>query len=565
MRRPKWMPNPTVCCVIALIAITASLFAYSVEVRRPWFGTVSNSLETWLNTGTMLWAKHWYREGPVKLRFGFFWNPDSIEFPTPASRDMYSSYPPGAVMPIYALGKILRREPTVSMIMAYSLANHFAVALVLALLVFYLARRLGWNNFGALAFGSIPPCCVLFLPSPATQFQMAHIHVVVLFPFVACVLLEFLRDGTTRPGMRRAIAVLQAALVFYGMLCDWLFAFVAFCLYVKRFAGGEILPFERGNLKRTLMLFVARSVRFWAPVAAALGMFAATLYHFDRFGVIAERFEERAAVRSGRFLGVVIDTFFWRHHMVRGYGAIGKYLVLTSAAVLLLLGAYVAYRQLRRRSPNNALRLTVSAMFLLLAPCLLHVYVFRQDSAHFLHYFTTAKFAVPIAMIPFALLPAGLLAALRWNRAEASLVFLAAALLYVRAEAPRAKEQFLPPPTTDPTAPFRFLAENTAYEDVVFAPNSLLAVDAVPMWLAYSMKRVYVASSVQAIYAKVAPVEGEYVVDYFAREGDPGLAHPDIRRLLQAACAHKVSEGVALYKIRKADFLALCRDLGIAS
>jgi hypothetical protein len=77
------------------------------------------------------------------------------------------------------------------------------------------------------------------------------------------------------------------------------------------------------------------------------------------------------------------------------------------------------------------------------------------------------------------------------------------------------------------------------------------------------MKRVYVAAGVEDIHAKVQPIAGEYVVDYVVRQEDLAKVGGGIARLLSAAYEHTTFEDIHLYKIRKADFLSVYRELGV--
>ncbi len=568
-------------CVLLLMAMVAIAFACTADTRAPWFGRSPNCFETYTSSAVVLWTRNWCNEGPLALWFAYFMDPRSIEFPTLASRAMYTSYPPGACMPIYLIAKILHRTPSMAMVMAYSIFAQCMVAALLALTLYLFLRYADNSPFDALVLSAIPIAFVQGLPSPASLFQLAHLHVAVLFPFAACVFLETLRDMTANPRARAALSILEGIVAFYGTLTDWLFVFVALCLYLKRLATGGIVASWRGPVRATLLQFAGNSARFWTPPALALGLFAAVLYRFHQFGTIAGRFEERAGVKMSPFDRISTNSFFWHQHIVRGYGVIGKYLLLGSCVCLFILIAL----SLIRRPRNERFRMGVSLAFLILTPCLLHILVFRQDSSHFFHYFTTAKFCLPIATVPLVLFPASLLAAFgltfgsctlkRWRAgADAPrprwsplpLAIAAFAGWYVGGEFPQVREQlekFAPLGTEEPQARWAFLDEHTGYEDVCFTPNSLLEAGHVPIRVALSMKCVYVAADPRAIYAKVKPIEGEYVVDVMVRDEDLPNITPGMKQLLNLASDRASSDQIALYKIPKQTFLSLCRNAGI--
>ncbi len=575
--KPAWA---VLVCAVLLTAVGAGLFVYTVQMREPWFGTSPICMQPWMNSAVVLWAKNWYREGPFHLWFGYFGIPRSIEFPTLESRDMYNSYPPGATLPIYLFSRLLGHESSVATVMGFALVSQAMIVAALMTLVFLFARKAGGSLFDAGCLACIPALACLLLPAPAFLFQMAYLHIVVLPVFAVFVLLEFIRDEWGAAPVPRWLRLLQGFLGFYGALCDWLFVFVLACVYLKRLARGQLTS---GGWKAAL----GRTFTFGFGPGLALGMFALTLWHFERFGNLAERFTERSAASSNHFLAPTTKTLFWSFHIVRGYGIVGRGLILGSGVVLLLLLAYTIGRRLLRPPLNPALVSAVSLIFMLLTPCMLHVFVFRQDSSHILHYFTTAKFALVLATVPFVLAPTALLAVvggglevlspghwwkrmtgranapivLRWSVAAPLLLALAG--IYTVGEYAKTMKQFTILPKLDTTRAPAFLGANTAYDDIVFTPNSLLEIAAQSMGIAYSMKCVYTAASLAAMYETTRGIDGEYVVNLFMQTNPEPVLAPEIKHLVESAFDRRSDGGCALYKIHKSDFLRECQETGL--
>ena len=579
----------TLICVVLLLVATLACFAYSVKIRAPWFGKSPICPETWLTSGSVLFAKHWYREEPWNLWFGLFWDPASIEFPTLESRSMYTSYPPGAILPIYCVSKLTAHEPSLAMFMAYNLFGHFAMTLMLSLLMFAFLRRMRCSHFDALAMAAIPIPIVLLLPAPAFQLQMAFFHdQSVLIPFILYVMLEFVRDGTPNARTRHLISFAQTVIAFFGILSDWLFAFVALSLYLKRLFTGEIAVCRQGELKDAAVRFVAGSVKFWFSFVFALTLFALQLYHFGRFGALYEKFQERTGMASGKFLTVFKTSHFWRHHMVRGYGETGRTLIYCSMILLAALAAHAVLRFVFRRKPNARMSAGLWLMFLLLAPCVLQVYVLRQHSAHIFHFFSAGKFAIPLATVPLILIPATLLARFNANFATLSiararaliarrpwdetrarwsilpLLLLCFTVHYVYGMFPHVLEQFLEPPEYDPVEIGAFISENTSYNDVLFTNKGQFVTREAPLLMAYSMKHAYLARSLKDIGEVLAPIEGAYTVDFLMTED---AFPPDSEQLLQllasaSQCERDERQKVLLFKIPKEDCLSLCHKFG---
>ncbi len=87
-------------CIVLLLIITSIVFTYTVEIRELWFGGLSDGRHQRLTGSTLKFSEYWYQEGPVNLKSAMLENPRSIEFPALSSRDPYTSYPPGVVLPI---------------------------------------------------------------------------------------------------------------------------------------------------------------------------------------------------------------------------------------------------------------------------------------------------------------------------------------------------------------------------------------------------------------------------------------------------------------------------------
>jgi hypothetical protein len=300
--------------VCAIIVFTSALFAYTTRMRAPWFGAAPQSFDTWLSTSVLLWLKNWLNDGPTHLWFAYFWDPNSIEMSTLDSRSIYVSYPPGCVIPLYIFCKAFGIAPSIATVMTSSLINQYIAALFLSLFAYMFTLKAGGSRADAIILAIIPAGALTLLPSPASQFQMAYLHVAVLAPYVLTIFLEFIRDSASHRN-RKIISIALSLILFYGTLCDWLFVFLAFCIFIKRVFTFDFGSFRAGNIRRDIARFVRYSVVFWLPSLIAVGLFAAMLNHFNQFTELASRFDERASVNSGRFLTFTFNSFFWTLHI----------------------------------------------------------------------------------------------------------------------------------------------------------------------------------------------------------------------------------------------------------
>ncbi len=394
-------------CLTLLIVI---LFSYTVSIRRPWFGVLSMEHHQWLTGSTMKYARNWYREGAWNLRFLLLDNPRSVEFPTIGDRGIYISYPPGTILPIYAISLLSRHEPSAPMIMGYNLATQLLLALVLAFTVYFLLIRL-LHRVYAVLFAAIPALCVLLLPSPLYWFQNVYFSdQAVILPYALLLFSEVLRDGTLTPRQRRVLDVLQGLILFFGFLTDWLFVFLGVIVFAKRVLLGQ-----NG---RTWRAFLLRSLAFWAGPALALGLFAWQLAAFNCWKLLFDRYALRTGNSDDARKMMQSTGFFdqyWKGAVGNGLGAWAVYLLWGCLLICCLAIVWHLGRRIGRwrtgKVPeslqNGAIQL-VALMSMTLLPTFIEIYFFKNHS--WVHDFAALKMLLPFSLVPFVLLP-GLAAA----------------------------------------------------------------------------------------------------------------------------------------------------------
>jgi hypothetical protein len=533
-------------------------------------------------TNYLLFARNWYREGAFHLRFGMYIAPASIELTAPGAREPYCSYPPGAVFPIYLLSKLRGHEPTLCLLMKYTLLTHLLVALMLSWTTFALLRQLRYARPDALILSAIPIVIELLTPAPLFQFQMRYLPDHAVIPMlVLYIFLEVLQDSVTDRRLRHALGLLQAGAAFAGILTDYLFGLVALCVYAKRFACG--------TLGKRPSIIALRSTIFWSPVALGILAFLLQLY------LLVGGFEEvsyksqlwGASFTSGLPL-FSLKNYFWKVHMVRAYGHLGIALLWLSLLCIFASLALAGMRLFRRKPLHRSTAPATALAFMLTLPCFLHAFLLRTHSAFPLHHFSTLKFSIPLAVVPFVLVPVVIRSWFHGNpavsvtrRVRAFLTngeppgffiapllptaLLALACGFVYAEYPRVQLQFRREVEDGQRrALAEFVDANTTWEDVVFTWDPELTIPAASEDHVFSTKTVYQAPSLQMAYSILAYVDGEYIVDVLTRENTPP-AGSNCDQLIPLAYHEVRADGLRLLKIRKQDFLALCKEAHVSA
>jgi hypothetical protein len=435
--------------------------------------------------------------------------------------------------------------------------------------VFFFLRQIGAGVGGAFGLATIPVLSELLLPGPLYWHQNVYFSdQAVILPFALVVFLEVLRDQVHTRSGRLPLGAAQVCVLFLGMLTDWLFAFVSLVVYVKRLVHGE--------LGKSVLAFVWASARFWFPVTLALGLFAYQLLRYNAFGGLVHMFLFRAGLDpAGAEYAQRFSVVFWQLYIPTAYGKWATILLWGGIGLVALATIYALMQRSRTQPIDPRFLRTVSLMGVLLVPCFLHVYAFQNHSV--IHDFSTLKFALPFATVPFVLAPV-LVAAFfstdltriyvthlsitrtesprrvepRWPVPVVVLLLVLVAIVYTTREHPRF-HKFFPRPNPEFAALGDFLDKETEYRDIVFS-QTLEIKSLPPQQLAYAMKMVYRVDSVAAIRQKLDKLgDADYVVDIVV-PSDEGIAAQDLRKLAAAAYDIRQNEGYRLYKVSRAEF-----------
>lgn len=550
-----------------MFTITIGIFQYTVRIRKPWFGTLSTKHHQRNSVKELLYSKNWYREGALNLKFVMMKNPKSIEFPTLLSREPYISYPPGAVLPIYIISKLRRHEPTISLLMKYNLLNHFFIAFFISLIIFFFLLQLKFSYLNSFILSLVPISLELLLPAPLYWHQNVFFtDQAVILPFVLFVFFEVIRESIKNRKISISTNFLQSSVFFYGILTDWLFVFIALTVYIKRIFNGEI--------RKDFNPFIKMSLKYWFPALLALFLFAFQLYSLPAFSNIIERFLFRTGLNA-RGVGYIVNFYnrFWEGHIAKGYGEVAIGLLWMSLFLFILSFIYIGFQHFHKRQVEERIKKTLSLISILLIPCFLYTYFFRNNS--WIHDFSALKFSIPLATVPFILIPILIFSFLKIDLTNLSLglrisyknqkkevkfklpvMILCIIILvgiYLKNEHPRFKS-FFPYPDKSLEKIGEFISSNTQYKDVIFSPNFEISIKGSTL-LYYSMKRVYKIDSIFDIYTKTNEIDSNFEINIFLIDKTVSINSHGIKELISMAYDIKQIDNLYLYKIRKDDFL----------
>ena len=186
--------------------------------------------------------------------------------------------------------------------------------------------------------------------------------------------------------------------------------------------------------------------------------------------------------------------------------------------------AYLSFGGFKNHKNVYKIKKTIYLMGMLLVPCILQIMVFSNHS--YVHEFSVLKLSIPLATIPFVLLPITIFLFVEeyvnkkikmYNgfKVHINLVLLliflmsfSIASVYTINEHPHYKALY--PPINDNFVIIgTSIEKNTVYNDVVFSHDFEIPENP-PQLLAYSMKRVYAVNSTAQIESNVTGLNASY-------------------------------------------------------
>jgi hypothetical protein len=503
-----------------LCLIVTLLFLKTVHIRQPWNHGLIEENHQWLTGSSLKFINNWLAENPIALKFGMLENPLSVEFDSLYDREPYPSYPPGSLLPLYALAIILSiDEITPGFIFMYNEFNQFFIAILMTMMMNFILRKNGYDYLNSFLLSTIAAIPVLFSPETLYYFHSVYFaDQAVILPFVFFVILELVHV-TKNDNEHSGFDYLQMIVMFWGALIDWLFFFIIFVVWIVRLFRKEF-----GS---KIPEMIKKSIVFWLPYTIANFLFFNQLNELGVLSLLKYKFEYRTGIAEAANEEIV--NFFgtvWGQHFVNGYGSIALYLFWLCVVIYLVS----IIKMIILKTTNRFSRLSFLLITYTLLPCLMQMYFFRNHT--YIHRFSVLKLSVPLTMM-LILAPVLLSDILKINLTKHitakmnkhrifpeisyhTLIIIPIFLMFFL----KSNEDYLilfPPADGSMDEISSFIKFHTDYEDIVFSYDFEIPANP-PVLLARSQKRVYKINSRQEIFEKIENINKPFVINILSYE-----------------------------------------------
>lgn len=559
-----------VISVFFLLLVTCVGFVKSVEMRREWFGQFSPNYNQVITGTSIKFVRNWLEDGIVEDRFALFSFPKSVEYSELDQRVMYSSYPPGAFLPLYGLAKLFGNDASTSFVMSYNLLNHVLCTFSISLLAFFTLRKARVRYVPSVFLSVIPLALFLFLPGNMYWFQNVYFSdQAVILPFILFLLLEVLQDNLLTGRKSKLLSIFQSIIFFWGSLTDWLFLFVGLAVYLKRIVHGDF--------SKKIGPFIGKSLAYWSPLISAWAIFVTQVWLLGGMDMLIYNFFFRTGIRD-EYLNID-DQFlerFWLSNMVNNYSKYAIPMVWGSLLIFLVVVVVLTIKKLKKKSLDPEIVALLSSIGVVLVPAYLQVYFLKNHSI--IHDFSTLKFSLLLSLVPFVYLPVLFLMLLNnkkenyWNNIFENmqdrlggvrkqigpwlfvLTLVVCSSLFLMKIFPMYHDLFPSPMSLEIED---CVADNTEYSDVVFSPSVEILKD--PS-IAYSMKVVHRFTTIADMTAVTEGINEKYNVMLLIADGEVGEDSQLVNTLINRSDVVVTGGRCALYQMSDVDFSELVQE-----
>ena len=247
----------------------------------------------WQTCSTIKFTNNWLREGALNLHFRMYEQPLSIEFEDAPGRELYISYPPGAIVPVYWVAKLLGFQEISLPFMRHFMNVKFFLDCILVCILFHgiLSRILpgnshSWRAFVTPAFLAIAWMCIpgnLYFSRNVYFSDQAVITLALVF-FILEINAGFFKDG----GKLRCLLfhIAKTLIALAGVLTEYYFLGILLVCWLLQIPP----PLSScGSFIKRLRSFLLRSIAYVLPVTAGVGFFAWQVFEVSGFEHIVSR------------------------------------------------------------------------------------------------------------------------------------------------------------------------------------------------------------------------------------------------------------------------------------
>jgi len=454
----------------------------------------------WLTASTIKFVNNWLHDGIIEDQFIMFEDFLSIEFES-VNRQIYNSYPPGCVIPVYLYAKIKSLDEISILDLKNFVFFVYTVCAILISIFFYIISCI--YNFQLKYVNIILPIILAiiwtFIPFNYYYFRNVYFSDIAIIPIsILFLIIELINYKNVNPKFQIFLNLISFILIFIGVFTDYYFLCLAFASFLSRFIFIYIE--NEKKLLKCLIIVLTRSKDLILGISISLFLFLYQILKIPNgLKIIKEKFNERTN-------SDIDGTMFMNHELQSKSESIFTFLrinfgnsIPSMLMYLTLVLLIVSLIKIKIAKKNNII---TNFLFIISFSCICHSILLYNHTMR--HEFSILKFCIFLVFLIFILL-SYVINLLVEYQSKSIFVFLLVLFISIipifyylsywnnkyylrRTRQINLENEYLA----------NFIKNNTNYNDVIFSPYYEIKTNP-PLNLSISQKRVYKIDSLKEI------------------------------------------------------------------
>ena len=457
----------------------------------------------WLSASTIKFVNNWLYDGILNDKFIMYEDYKSIEFEN-NSREVYNSYPPGCIIPVYLFAKINHLNKITIQNMKDFIFFEYILCAILLGIFFYLFSVLIFKD--KIIKYILPVVLALFwayLPFNFYYFRNVYFSDIAIIPIAILFLInELLLYNNLNSSNLKLLKLISFVLVFIGVFTDYYFLSLSFACFIIRVLYNY--KEYQMTLLNGLLLGFKKSTDLILGIIFSCFLF---IYQVSKipngFNMLRNKFNERT--------GTNIDATMYMNHEINFKSEsffsflrlnFGNSIPSMLMYFILLILVYSFFSILSSKIKKN----TLTVYFLLLVSLSVITHSILLYNHTMRHEFSILKFCIALVFFLFIFIYWVYCLLEKFNKNSIQYIFICMVSIFFSLSVMITLIYWDNKYYTRRTRQLKinkeglasFIKENTIYNDVIFSPFYEIKTNP-PLDLSISEKRVYKIDSIQEI------------------------------------------------------------------
>jgi len=453
----------------------------------------------WLTASTIKFVNNWLKDGIINDKFIMYEDFKSIEFEND-SREIYNSYPPGCIIPVYIFAKIIGlKEISIQNMKSFIFYEYILCSIFIGIFFYIFSYLINFRfRYLIVLFPIILALIWAYLPFNYYYFRNVYFSDIAIIPIsILFLTIELVKHNKSNSRFNKILNLISFLLILIGVLTDYYFLSLTFSCFLSRFI---FLYKENNNILKGCLNTIGKSKDVIFGILIGISLFVYQLMNIpDGFKKLINKFTERTS-------SSIDNTMFINHDIILKSESIFTKFRLNFGSsipsIIMYLTLVILILTIINVIINKKYNLINYFLLIITFSCVLHSILLYNHTMR--HEFSILKFCIILVFIIFYFMYYILNLLFNYQGKIYKAFFLFSLVLTIpfiyyliywdnKYYIQRTRQINIENENLS-----NFIRNNTNYKDVVFSPYFEINTNP-PLNLSISQKRVYKINSLMDI------------------------------------------------------------------